>query len=201
MKTVLLILSGCILTTLLMAQDHYLEIKTNRNDYIFYPPNTEFDIYNESGELAFTEKDLTKTTPIELEDKHTIQLSVSWGDGENTIEVQKAILNLRPPEKENDIPEQDYSQEWTSHEQPVVLKKVFDQNEDGTYDFTLEFEADIRFDYKNGEAKIREKGNILPMIGKYVAKTSKGYLKMSYQPKTKEYWYVFTDTYKKLIYK
>ena len=193
MKTLLLILLGWSCTTLAIAQDPYLEIETSRNDYIFYPPNTDFDIYDASGTLVFTEKDLNKDIQIELEGKHTIQLYVSWGDGQNKIEVHDAILNLRTSEKEMNSSATNYSHDWSSTDQPALIKKEFIKNDNGTFDLDMKFEGDIRFTYENGEATISEKGEILPMVGKYVAKTSRGYLKISYQPKSTECWHVFTS--------
>lgn len=184
------------------GQKPYLQIDTDRNDYIVYPPQTDFEVYNTDNQVIFTQADLSEGTELKLKGPHKIKLSVDWGNGENIIDVDNARIRLKKPTNFTEkVDEKKFSTDSWATNQPLVTEKAFILNDDGTYDAHIVFEDNIRFVYRDGEAIISEDGEALRLLGKFVAKTSAGYLKFSYNPSSKEYWYVFTDTYKKIIYK
>jgi len=175
----------------LIAQSAFLKIQAYGENYFAYPPDTEFDVIDESKKINFTEKDLSENYQIELEGDFTIKVYTDWGSGVDEFEISQATISLDQAE--------DYkSEDWSSannkwfEDQPAVVKKKFKLNNSGEYDAKIEFEGDIQFMYKEGGAVVKEKGEVLALDGNYIAKTSKGYLKLSYNPSNKEYWYVFT---------
>lgn len=174
------------------AQEPYLKIQAYGDNYFAYPPHTEFDVMNEAGELVFTEKDLNEFEELELKGDYTVKIYTSWGNGEDEFKVDNAMLTLEEPdEKQYDWSKYDRD-EWFG-EQPDILKKSFTENKDGTYDAEIVFQGDIRFEYRNGQGSISENGQSLELKGNYIAHTSAGTLKLSYNPSKKKYYYVFVN--------
>ena len=172
------------------AQEPYLKIQAYGENYFAYPPNTEFDVFDDTGEVVFTEKDLTEFLKLKLKGDYTVKIYTTWGSGEDEFKVDNAVLTLEEPDqKQYDWLKYDRD-EWFG-DQPDLLKKSFTENKDGTYDAEIFFQGDIRFEYRNGKGSISEDGKPLELKGKYVAHTSAGTLKLSYNPSQKEYWYVF----------
>lgn len=191
------ILMTTLICQLVLAQGQSLKIQLE--DELYYPPNLKFEVLNDSGEQILNEKNLSLEKPIVLEGHYTINVFTTWADGKDTFKVDdealialednKSIVSLNKTEQKS----------WDEN-QPKVIGKNFQANND-EYDVIIEFENDIFFNYIDGKAEITENGKPLKLLGKYVSKTSEGFLKMSYDPETTEFWYVFTDTYNKVIYK
>ena len=118
---------------------------------------------------------------------------IDWGDGEDQFDVNKAVISLDLPEKTETGESSGLDRKNWRADHPRVVNKSFTETENGKYNALIEFEGEIQFVYKDGEASVSEKGKQVIIEGKYIAKTSKGYLKLSYNPDSKEYWYVFTD--------
>ena len=179
------------------AQNTSLKIQTGEDAY-YYPSNLEFEVMDKDGNTLFSEKDLIKDKPIILEGDYIINVYTTWADGKDSFKVNdKASIALAKNKtyvnnNENEV------KPWHKNK-PKLIDTDFKKN-NGKFDAIIAFENDIYFNYIDGKASITEDGESLELIGTYVAKTSKGYLKMSYVPETKEFWYVFTDTYKKVVY-
>mgnify|MGYP001099693187 CR=1 FL=1 len=189
MKT--FILATCLLYIApLIAQSPYLSIRSEGENYYAYPPSTEFDVFDQNEKLIYTEEDLSPNYQIELDGEFLLKVYIDWADGVDEIELQKATLSLNEPEPYQ-AEDDDASDRWFPN-QPELVDKQFEQNSKGDYNAMLEFEGDIQFRYQDGKASISEKGEELRVDGKYIAKTSLGFLKLSYNPESKEYWYVFT---------
>lgn len=179
------------------AQNTSLKIQTGEDAY-YYPSNLEFEVMDKDGNTQFSEKDLTKDEPIILEGVYTIHVYTTWADGKDSFKVNdKASIALAKNKTYVNYKEKDMKP-WHKNK-PKLIDTDFKKN-NGKFDAIIAFENDIYFNYIDGKASITEDGKSLELVGTYVAKTSKGYLKMSYVPETKEFWYVFTDTYKKVVY-
>ena len=195
------ILTATLICQFAFAQGITLKIELD-DTFIGYPPDLKFEVLDETGKKVNTEQDLEAEQPIILEGSYTINVFTPWGNGKDTFRVNDETLIAL--ERNKNIVQvtlnKDNKKSWNINK-PKVVKKEFQFN-NNQYDAIIEFEEDIFFNFINGEVEITQNGNPLKLLGKYVAKTSEGFLKISYNPKTKEYWYVFTNTYKnKVIYK
>jgi hypothetical protein len=205
MRLIAIIITTLICQTI-MAQNTSLKFQTD--DSYYYPSDLAFEVIDENGKTVLTEKDLEVNKPIILEGNYEVTIFTTWANGKDTFKVtDEALIALEQNEKWVNIQnKKSCCSEATSAEnswnvgKPKVVNTAFEVN-NGQYDAIIEFENEIFFNFLNGEAKITEKGETLELIGNYVAKTSEGFFKMSYNPETKEYWYVFTDTYNKVVYK
>lgn len=184
-----------------VSQSPYLKIQAYGENYFAYPPDTEFDVFNDDGEVIFSEKDLSANYEIELESEVLLKVYTDWGAGVDKFPLDQARISLAESEKYDPTEWTDGWSDGWSADQPKVVTKHFSQKKDGSFDARLEFEGDIQFEYKNGTAHFMEKGKKLDFDGKYVAETSQGFLKLSYDPTRKEYWYVFTKDRGKRVYK
>ncbi len=188
------------------AQNTSLKIQTE--DSYYYPSNLAFEVIDEKGNTVLTEKDLEVNKPIILEGNYEITIFTTWANGKDTFKVtDEALIALEQNEKWVNIQnKKSCCSDHTSNNnswnvgKPKIIDTDFKAN-NGVYDAIIEFENEIFFNFIDGIAKITEKGKTLELVGNYVAKTSEGFLKMSYNPETKEYWYVFTDRYNKVVYK
>ncbi len=77
----------------------------------------------------------------------------------------------------------------------IYRERFFSYDKETGYDTSLEFNNDVVFYYRDGEAKAYQNGKDLKIKGKYLIYTNTGIIKLSYNPRNKEIWYVF-DKYK-----
>ncbi|NBC57648.1 MAG: hypothetical protein GVY05_05105 [Bacteroidetes bacterium] len=190
------ILTATLICQFVIAQGKSLKIQLD--DEFYYPPNLKFEVLDDTGKQVLTEEDLDADKPIILEGHYTINVFTTWADGQDSFEVKDEALIALEDNKSYVALNKDDQKSWHKNK-PKVVDKSFQVNK-GQYDAIIAFEKDIFFNYIDGEVEITQNGRPLKLLGKYVAKTSEGFLKMSYNPKNKEYWYVFTDTYNKVIY-
>lgn len=200
-----------IILTLLVYQSfcaQNISLKIQNEDTYFYPSNLSFEVLDKNENLLFTQNDLKLNKPIKLEGPYTINVFTEWGDGKDTFKVDNKTLIAFEKQGYSSKNSKNRNQHISKHSgvdkfwresQPNVVSITFENN-NNTYDATIEFENDIFFNYIDGKVKITQNGKTLELLGNYVAKTSEGYLKISYNSKNKEYWYVFTDTFEKVIY-
>jgi len=190
------ILTATLICQFVIAQGKSLKIQLDDESY--YPPNLRFEVLDDTGKQVLTEEDLETDKPIILEGHYTITVFTTWADGKDTYKVyDEALITLEV--NSSSVSLNKTEQKSWHNEQPKVVEKSFNVK-NGQYDAIIEFENDIFFNYIDGKVEITQNGRPLKLLGKYVVKTSEGFLKISYNPKTKEYWYVFTDTYDKVIY-
>jgi len=192
-----------LICSMTIAQN--VSLKIQNDDTYYYPSNLEFEVINEEGKIVLTQNDLEVNKPVILEGQYTINVFTPWGKGKDSFQIKdKALIAFEKQEQKVNLKYTDANKHggndksWRKN-QPKVVSKTFEYNTT-TYDAIIAFENDIVFNYIDGKAKITQNGKTLKLVGKYVAKTSEGYLKMSYNPENKEYWYVFTDTYEKVVY-
>ena len=193
---IIAILLTSLFFELLLAQGNSLKIQTD--DTFYYPPNLKFEVSNDQGKVILTQNDLTEGNPIILDGDYMITVFTSWGSGKDQLKVDgEASVALE--QKEADVSlKKSQTKSWYEGKPKVIITSFKKNGEQ--YDAIIAFENNIFFNYIDDQVKITQDGEELELVGNYVAKTSKGYLKISYNPLTKEYWYVFTDTYDKVIY-
>jgi hypothetical protein len=191
-----------------MTNAQNVSLKIQNDDSYYYPSNLEFEVIDDQGKTVLTQNDLEANKPIVIEGNYTVNVFTTWGTGKDTFKVEdKALISFEEQGNKVNLNKDmnccsdtytGYGESWKEN-QPDIINQSFEANSDG-YAAIIEFENDIFFNYLDGEAKITQNGKTLKLVGKYVAKTSEGYLKLSYNPKNKELWYVFTDTYEKVVY-
>jgi len=191
-----------------MTNARNLSLKIQNDDSYYYPSNLEFEVIDDQGKIILTQNDLEVNKPVVMEGNYTVNVFTTWGTGKDTFKVEdQALISFEEQGRQVNLNKDmnccsdtytGYGESWKEN-QPDIINQSFEANSDG-YDAIIEFENDIFFNYLDNEAKITQNGKTLKLVGKYVAKTSEGYLKLSYNPKNKELWYVFTDTYEKVVY-
>ena len=208
MKTIATLIT-MLLIEVLSAQGNSLKVQAD--DTYYYPPNLKFEVMNDKGETLFTEENLSQDNPIQLEGNYKVTIYTTWGDGEDTFDVNESLEIALEENKSYDCSNCstgssyskscEYSYDKWCDKKVELVDADFEKSNQYGFNTIIEFENDIFFNYIDGDVTITQNGKELELVGKYVAKTSEGYLKISYNPDSKKYWYVFTDTYNKLVYK
>ena len=179
-----------LICTMINAQN--VSLKIQNDDSYYYPSNLEFEVLDKNESVIFTQDDLEIDKPLILEGDYTINVFTPWADGIDAFKVEnKALVALEKNDSKVEISK--HSNSWKKN-QPKIINKSYTEH-DGRFDAVFEFENNIYFQYQDGQVKITQYGKTLKLLGKYIAKTTEGYLKLSYNPENKELWYVFTDTY------
>jgi hypothetical protein len=165
-----------------------LKIEMEDRNTIIYPPNSKFEVRNQSGDLLYDQNDLKEGSVINIRKGEEITVFTKWADGKDVFNPKSANISLSENEKveTKDIP-------FWEVGRPDIVSEMYSKSGSGEYNAEIEFEGNIKFIYENGNAEITENGKDLELLGKYIANTSQGMLKLSYEAEKKKLYYVFTD--------
>ncbi len=189
----ILIFTSSLLFTLLGTSqnvDTYLVVKDKLNNTsILFPGTTDLKLYK-GDSLVLSRKEMILNQEYEIEGRQRIDLQVSWSDEprsmiledtyikleQKTMDLEQAPLNL--PQKSNDTAD---------------LRLTFKSFTwmDGYYNAIVKFSNGITFSYIDRKVTFDQNGEKLAFSKEYVVTTEEGILKLSYDPKTSEVWYVF----------
>ena len=198
MKTIItaIILSWAFVTTLYAhdIQDHYLQIVLNDGVDISYPPNTGFVLQNETGSAILNPGRLKQLESFTISKAVTLFVFPNYKNEPDVYEITSGVLYMKPVtyDKETYPPAPSVSsREMSSNGVTLLNKRFFDYDVKTGFDTSLEFSNDVVFYYRDGKAEAWQNGKTLEIEGNYLIKTETGILKISYNPTTKEFWYVF----------
>lgn len=154
----------------MQAQDYY-EIKTENHVVYNYPKNIAITATDENG----------STSKVALNKKYKeIRIITSWK--ENPEVYKNATITLV---KRNDT----YYETVTK---PKLLEKKIEKSTtiENTYTLKAVFSNGLVFEFIDGKATAKINDIDLEIKNKYLVQTNEGLFKISFGPKTGEFWYV-----------
>lgn len=217
MKTIVFTLIGilCAATTTFANEvDYtYLKIRMADESEINYPPGTGFIVEDEDGKTVLSPKELEEKEIYEVKEPITLYVFVYWKDEPDVFEMSDGKLILGRTErtfsnnaltKKGSKAQDHYARPsdrgtvnkyggWTGNSNGLTLDapRFFDYDTETGYDASLEFSDGTIFYYRDGKVNAWKNGAALEIDGKYMIKTNKGTIKLSYNPETMKIWWVF----------
>lgn len=189
MKTIFTILMMS-LVYLGFSQNTYLKISEDNKASVSYPPGSKFELKNKHGYIILKESD----TPLVFKINETYTLDVF-----PTYKLKKDIYKLSDGKIElvsvakymNHL--ENGKAKSTSH--GVTGEKIITNSKTmkGFKNIVFKLSNGITFQYTDGKynAFLVEEGHYLHIEGKYLIKSKLGTLKLSFNPKNAETWWVF----------
>jgi hypothetical protein len=192
MKTLITLLIAWLSFTM-HAQKTYLKIEKDSTleSVIMYPPGTEFELKNKHGYTVL--KDNKTPRIFEIDGNYQLTVFPSYKKGKDVYYLEKgAKVILETVRLQKDQKSNSYSYSNASNvkfDADITDSKT----KEGMKNLLLTLSNGIQFEYKDGQSKATLNGKPLTFEGKYVVKTQLGTLKVSFNPKTGEAWWVFED--------
>ncbi|MDC7999005.1 hypothetical protein [Gilvibacter sediminis] len=187
MKTILTI-SLLLSAWLSQAQDEYLTIYRSgqSSDQISYPPNTPFELTDETGAVVFSDKSDAKQ--FEIRSTYELTLYPSYRDKPETYTLTSGKLTLNPA-KRLQVTQSDSNWGYTSNGISVTKTLSASKRNYGLQNVTLNFSNGVVFTYMDGDYKATLNGKELEIKGKYLIYSPLGIHKVSFNPQSgKAYW-------------
>lgn len=174
--------------TTLNAQKTYVKI-TKDNHVSYYPPGTQFELKNPHGYIILKYSETPRVQ--EIDGEYKLILSPNWKKGKEVIKLSKG-----------DKVELALTSSFgsTEDQQNILLntlgikvqKEVTDSKKyKGKKNLRLELDNGILFVYEDGEYYAKLDNKYIDIRNKYVIKTKKGTLRVSFNPNTGKVWWVF----------
>lgn len=196
MKIIVIHLAILLMGSLLHAQDYFALVKKNDSVTYHYPENTTFTLFNETNEAT----NIEKVDAISVTGDYRIEADVYWKETPDVINSDGGTLEIFVLKQNHDKNYKYKSKSITQvydafkdYKKPQLEKKTITPSEkiEGTYNALFIFTNGMVFTYTNGDASAYENGEEITIEGKYVLIGKEQTLKLSYNPKNKEVWYVF----------
>ena len=194
MKFVLYILAF-FLTQLLNAQDYFALVVKNHDTTYNYPENAEITIIDSVGNKTKIEKD----DAVTLEGEYTLSIVVPWKKEPEILKSDGGVLEIYmlPEERRNWTPEVDHRSETTWYDTntntPSLERKeiLFSKKNPDRYNLLAVFNNGLVFKYEDGAVRAWLDSEEIEVTNHYLVETPEGLLKISFDPKDGEFWYVF----------
>lgn len=173
------------------AQSTYLKFtNTGKNTSISYAPNTKFEVKNKHGYIQMKNANSPYQLKIE-EEGYTLTVYPSYKNGKDIYTLNKGAIIERIIAKDNT---NDYSNYTISNAKVTSSKKVTKSLvKKNKYNLEFELSNGIRFTYKDGKYTSTLNDKKLDIDGKYVIESKLGTLKISFNPRNGETWWVFEE--------
>lgn len=172
------------------AQKTYVKI-TKDNKVIYYPPGTQFDLKNPHGYIILKYSETPRVE--EIDGDYKMIISPNWKEG-------KDIIKLSEGDKVELALTKDFGKD--NNQKTVLLnntrikvqKEVTDSKKfEGKKNLRLELDNGILFVYEDGEYYAKLDNKYIDIQNKYVIKTKKGILRVSFNPNNGVTWWVFEE--------
>ena len=203
--TLFLLLSGLIGH----GQDYFALIKKNDQITYNYPSNVSITLIDAEG----NRRPILKDDAFDVTGDYTVEIEVPWKDGAEIVKsdggrLELFILPEAEQQRRNFWYETRKSEEVTYNgktyanpealdaamaAKPVAVKKTITKSDlnPGTYNLSLVFSNNLIVRYDSGKISAWQNGKTLNVKGNYLVQTLEGLLKLSFEPKTGETWWVF----------
>lgn len=174
------------------AQSTYLKFtNTEKKTSISYAPNTKFEVKNKHGYIQM--KDADSPYQLKIDDEgYTLTVYPSYKNGKDVYTLNKgAIIERIIAEGHKTY---NYSNYAVSNTKVTGTKKVTKSFvKENKYNLEFELSNGITFTYKDGEYTSTLNDKKLEIDGKYVIESKLGTLKISFNPRNGETWWVFEE--------
>ncbi|GAA4961498.1 hypothetical protein GCM10023315_06910 [Algibacter aquimarinus] len=188
MKSILIII-GITCCNFCFTQNTYLKITENNKTSISYPPETKFVLKNKEGYYILKESN----TPLvfKIDEPYTLDVFPDY-------KKEKDVYNLTNGKIEliyNPSYDSNYIENRVKHESNGIslVKTTFTNstlNEEES-NVIIEFSNGVIFSYTDEKVVAKLNGVSLHINGKYLIYSDSGIIKLSYNPKSKQIWWVF----------
>ncbi|AGC76069.1 hypothetical protein LX97_00744 [Nonlabens dokdonensis] len=186
------------------GQDYYTIIKKNDDITYNYPKDAQITLIDENG----NEKIINNEEAIDVTGDYTLSIVVPWSKKPEIIKsdggrLEVFILSNIYANGYNKRKNKAYKKEISTYEessspQPYLTKKEITQKEkNGVYELLAVFSNGLIFKYSDGIAWAWINGDKVPVTNHYLVESPEGLLKLSFDPKDGEFWYVFDTSSKK----
>ena len=187
MKTTATILL-LIISKIVLGTNPYLRIITSNED-ISYPPNTKFELYDSSNTIIASDK--TLKGKFEITGNCKLVIYPYWKDSQDIYYLNSGTIRMETSDQ--------YMQAFNkpTYSNPVYFTKTIRKSaKSNAYNLTLKGSNGLEFKYVDGIGIATYREKELKISGKYVIDCQEGTLKVSFNPQTKETWWVFQNTEK-----
>lgn len=172
-----------IISNILIGNNTYLRIITT-NDDVSYPPNTRFELFDSTNTLIASDK--TFEGQFEINGNYKLVIYPNWKENQDIYHLNSGILRMETnTEYMQAISKQDHSS------QVIFTKTIYKSEKNNEFNLTLSGSNGLEFKYIDGISTATYHQEDLKIIGKYVIECQEGKLKVSFNSKTKETWWVF----------
>lgn len=187
MKTIVFTLVFGMYAMFSNAQNTYLKITSIDTTTISYPPHTSFELKNELGYIVFKNN---HTPSIFLIDKpHVLTVFPSYKVGKDVYHLTDGKLELAEIRDYESRGTYDYVSNG------VIANFIVSDSKKikGSKNIVFTLSNGIIFNYTDGKyyAYLHNEENFLNIEGKYLVESDYGILKISFNPKNGEVWWVF----------
>jgi len=188
---IIITLACLILSVSGFAQKTYLKISRSKktNDYVMYPPGTKFELKNKHGYIVFKNSD--KPGKIEINENYTLYVFPDWKSDTDVYKltegkIEKILTSTysNTQLKEASIKTHEVIAEYSVRDS----KKLKDKK-----NLKFELSNGITFEYNDGKYKayLHQEENYIDIEGKYLITSDLGTLKLSFNQKNGQVWWVF----------
>ena len=198
LKTSVFIVVASLCWVRSQAQDLFVIIKKNNQQSIRYPENVTMDLFDNLG----NKRRIKKNDAITVQGDYTLEIDVPWSEKNDIIESEGGPLeifilpvDIRGKELEMfDRQKNDHQNNSNkSLAKPRLEKKELKKSNVhiDQLNLMLVFDNGVVFKYEDGIIKAWEDGVEIKVTNKYLVQTSDALLKVSFDPKNGETWWVW----------
>lgn len=189
MKTIIT-LSLLLSALICQAQDNYLTIYKSDSPYdqISYPPNTRFELKDQTGKVVFTQN--SKEAEFLIDKTYELTLYPSYKEESDTYTLRSGKLSLNPAHR---LRVTQSASNWNYSSHGVTVEKTLypSKNNYGLQNLKLEFSNGVTFSYTDGNYSATLAGKELEIKGKYLIYSTLGVHKVSFNPQNGKVYWVF----------
>ena len=165
-----------------------LELERDGPQLITYPPQTEFYLFDDTGEVILADGDLLSDYTIHS--KQILLVKPPYKDGYDRFSLRPGDQLSLPSKQVENLPKQ-AENTYGTYTGPITLKKEFlSPSMDGQRNVLLIFSNGLVFRYFNGQTRAWVDGEEVPVQGKYIVQMGSETVKFSYDPDSGRVWYV-----------
>ncbi len=191
MKKRILTLVLLFFAAFINAQKTYLKVtKSDKTyDYMIYPPGTKFELKNQEGDIILSDSD--EPGMMTFDENFTLYVYPSWKD-------EAEIFKLRNGKVEKLLTSNFSRKTLIGHSvnnNGITMKKTLVKSDINPelYNATFKFSNGIVATYTDGEFKASLNGERLRAEYKYIIYSDLGVLKLSFNPRNSETWWIFEE--------
>ena len=187
MKTIITILMMNI-TYLGFTQNTYLKISEDNKISVSYPPGTTFELKNKHGYIILKQS----STPLvfKIDEPYTLDVFPTYKSKKDVYKLSDGKIELvSNAEYINHVKKEKTASHGVTGEKIITNSKTIK----GFKNIVFKLSNGITFQYTDGKynAFLVEEQNYLNIEGRYVIRSELGILKLSFNPKNAETWWVF----------
>ncbi len=174
----------------------YLKISPTKSESISYPPSTPFELKNKNGFLVLKNNDQPKS--FSIDEEYTLTVYPTYKKGIDTFQLSSGMLELVNKESNyaNGLSKNNYTYESNGLSMSSEITKSTLKESD--FNAKVVFSNGIIFHYEDGKFYAKQNKENLDIKGKYLIYFEGGVIKLSFNQKSGEIWWVFEPKTNKL---